>query len=181
MVNATLVGREERAFWRSKVTIGTRWYQSQHRRYRIWSNTALVSLRARACGSSKVVLRTRGCQSRHTRPQGRNNSRITVDLSYKSCGIILNTYTLPSPPSRYRGSPRVPPLPQSVRPVSKLPSTPACPFPRYPPVLRWAIGSFMIISSLIFLFYSVFPTVQSVRLWGRTGRTMARSPSFLGC
>ena len=29
--------------------------------------------------------------------------------------------------------------------------------------------------------WAVFSTVQSVRLWGRTGRTMARSPSFLGC
>ena len=28
---------------------------------------------------------------------------------------------------------------------------------------------------------AVFPTVQSVRLRGRTGRTMARSPSFWGC
>ncbi|PUU80844.1 hypothetical protein B9Z19DRAFT_1122899 [Tuber borchii] len=28
---------------------------------------------------------------------------------------------------------------------------------------------------------SAFPTVQSVRLRGRTGRTTARSPSFSGC
>ena len=29
--------------------------------------------------------------------------------------------------------------------------------------------------------WAVFPTVQSVRLRGRTGRTMAHSPSFWGC
>ena len=31
------------------------------------------------------------------------------------------------------------------------------------------------------LLETVFAPVQSVRLWGRTGRTTARSPSFWGC